>query len=541
MGKPLSAIRTIVRQLLRDEFVSGSDNDFSDDELDIHINQCLDEVSQVAPNIVKEVLTTTANSRELVISDITNLLGIQRLEYPTGQHPRAYRNYKEIDQDTIEIDVDSLPTGGGSGTLTGTVTFSNGSTAITGSGTKFSDELAAGYHIKKSTGTRWYRIYSIESDTALTLAEVSRDDGADSAGATQYCYETVYLFCEKLHTLTEISSTLNADHERALVQGVAAYAALAWVNEIRKRLTGAAGLLDAIHSAIGDMSARITQAINDLTSGRSYIATKQSDAITAIDGVTTIITTALSDLSTGRALIGDKRSDAVTALGNISTRITQAVNDLTTGRAQIDDERNTANTAIDNVSARVTQALTDIGNARNYINKINIGGSPQTDYGNTAARELQTADQYLQQASGYLGLAASSLKYSDYAARDLQVANTYINEANAYLALDRVTDEHSNYAARQLQVAGEKLAQARGYIELSRPATEYSNYAARELSIATAALNMAEGYLREQTGHLNIARAITGYQNWANGQLSLYQQELKKITRPKVSQIYPKD
>ena len=237
--KYLSAVRAEIRQMLRDEF-TGEDYEWKEDELDIHIGHCLREISKVSPYIVREVKTTIANSRELDISSIEDLIRIEKLEYPTGNYPRKYRNLKEIDQDTIEMDTTLIPDAGGSGTLTGTVTFTSGSAAITGSGTAFSTELKVGYHIKKSTGTRWYRIYSITSDTALTLAEASRDTGADTEA--EYCYETVYLYCSKFHSLTESSSTLKISEETLLVDGVCAYAAIAKAREhINKVNVGGAG------------------------------------------------------------------------------------------------------------------------------------------------------------------------------------------------------------------------------------------------------------------------------------------------------------
>ena len=54
-------------------------------------------------------------------------------------------------------------------TLTGTLTFTIASTAITGVGTAFTTELAERNYIRATTSTTWYKIASIESDTALTL------------------------------------------------------------------------------------------------------------------------------------------------------------------------------------------------------------------------------------------------------------------------------------------------------------------------------------------------------------------------------------
>ena len=225
--KDLSAIRTIVRQVLRDEFVE--DKEWEDDELDILIGECVSQISRKKPRMAWEVLTTVANSRVVDISGIEGLLFVEKAEYPTGNYPRDERSITPLDDERVEIDTDLTPKAGGSDTLSGTVTFAKGTAAIIGSGTAFLTELAIGYHIKKSTGTRWYRIYSIESDTALTLAEAvaSGDDGEDLVGDTEYCYETAYLYCAKLHTLSNETSTLTPQLEELLVLGVSGKAAIA--------------------------------------------------------------------------------------------------------------------------------------------------------------------------------------------------------------------------------------------------------------------------------------------------------------------------
>ncbi len=55
--------------------------------------------------------------------------------------------------------------------LSGTVTFTNGSYTLTGSGTAFTTELRQGYYIKLTTDSETYyaQVFSVESDTSLTL------------------------------------------------------------------------------------------------------------------------------------------------------------------------------------------------------------------------------------------------------------------------------------------------------------------------------------------------------------------------------------
>ena len=81
--------------------------------------------------------------------------------------------------------------------LTGTLTFSSGSTAVTGSGTTFTTELSVGDYISKA-GTvgnpgaviGWYEVKTITDNTNLVLrtAASAVDDGAGGAG-TSYVSE----------------------------------------------------------------------------------------------------------------------------------------------------------------------------------------------------------------------------------------------------------------------------------------------------------------------------------------------------------------
>lgn len=192
MAKNLSAVRAIVRQMLRDELKSSEEQDFKDDEIDLHIGEVKAEISERSPYVVKETLTTEDGSRELTISSIEDLLEIEKLEYPTGSDPRDYRNLIEIDASTIEIDTTRTPS-------------------------------------------------------------------AD---------ENVYVYCRKLHQLTESASTLNPQLERLLVDGVVAKVALSWINQVRTQVKEATSRIADVNTAIDTMSARITQAIADLSAGR---------------------------------------------------------------------------------------------------------------------------------------------------------------------------------------------------------------------------------------------------------------------------------
>ena len=126
-----------------------------------------------------------------------------------------------------------------------------------------------------------------------------------------------------------------------------------------------------------------------------------------------------------------------------------------------------------------------------------------------------------------------------YAARDIQAATGYLNQARAYLASDQPAAEYALNAARELQTANTYLNQAKGYLATDQPAVnEYSLYAARELNGAMTYLSQAGGYIRELTARLSSIRSMTAYQNWANQKLMLFKQELRKIAKPRIRRQY---
>lgn len=531
----IDSVSDKVRQILRDEVDVNGVTDFTTDQIKGAIYEALVDISVASPLVKNVPILTNAGTKVIDVSEISDLISVEHVEYPVGE--RNYHDVINIGENIYELVYDSLfEKTGTSGTLTGTMDFTAGSTAVVGTGTAFKTELAVGDFIKPEKASNWYKVLRITDDENLNLELPVKFYDSEDGVTVLYRKDVALVCCNTVHRLTIDSSSLNPQEENVLVLGAVRKLLLRWINEARTRLSAASAKLTELNTAVNNMTARIDKAITDLTSGRTFIESKYTEATTAIDAVTSVINTALSDLTSGRALIGDKRTEAITALDKIATELDKSVSDLTTGRAQIDDERASAVSAIDEVNGQITQAITDIQSARTYINKINIGGSPQIDLNNTAGRELQAANNYLQEASAYLSLATTSGRYGDYAAREVQTARGYIDEARAYMSLDQVTDEHSNYAARQLQVANGYLSQARVYLDMSKPASEYGLYAARELTTATAYLNQAGGYASEINANINISRMITGLQSMIDRWSNEYNFALRGIFKRRVNQ-----
>jgi hypothetical protein len=104
----LAELRARVRRDLRDE--DSGDYRWSDDELDRHIDHAVREFSQAVPREAAAELATTADSREVDISSLDDLVMIESVEYPLEQAPRCYRRFEVWGGTLVLLDGD-LPDG----------------------------------------------------------------------------------------------------------------------------------------------------------------------------------------------------------------------------------------------------------------------------------------------------------------------------------------------------------------------------------------------------------------------------------------------
>ena len=497
MARTLDEVLLVERGLLDDATTGGTlGTEFTDAELELITQQIVEEVSQKSPNIVREVLLTFEDSRELDISGI-DMIGILYAEYPTGNTPRDRRNVIPIDNDTVEIDTTLAPENAASGTLTGTVTFIAGSTTVTGSGTLFTTELATGYHIRKSTGSHFYRIASITNATTLVLAEVCRgeDGGADAASVTVYYDEEVaYLFCKKNHKLAD-GGTLTGTVTFATGSTAVSGAGTAFDTEVEvggriktsdgtnvyrvASITNSTALVLASTCKAADNGADTLD--STIYYDRDDNTTLDSDEENAVilGSVALAAQTFVNNIRTNIKEATTLLLSVDTVIVDMADRLSKAISHLTTGKGKIEDERATANTAIDGVTAGINRALDDLQLGETFINKVNYGGNPESHYSNYASRELQTATELLQQAGSYMALHSTSGRYSEYAGR--------------------------------------------------------------EISLANGLLNQASGVLRQVSSRLGLAGAANSYQSFANAKFAMYRKALLRIEKIEPWRDYPKD
>ena len=87
----LNTMRTIVRRDLKDE--DSGNYRWSDDELDRHIAHAVKEFSEAAPLPAKATLPTTAGSRVIDISSLTDRVMVEAVEYPIDKFPPYYQRF----------------------------------------------------------------------------------------------------------------------------------------------------------------------------------------------------------------------------------------------------------------------------------------------------------------------------------------------------------------------------------------------------------------------------------------------------------------
>ncbi len=103
----LPTMRTKVRRDLKDEDSAR----WSDDELDRHIQHGVLDIAQAVPLEAKDesLVIPTPASREISLSSITGLIYVEAVEYPTGEYPKRYREFR-VWGNTLELLIDETPT-----------------------------------------------------------------------------------------------------------------------------------------------------------------------------------------------------------------------------------------------------------------------------------------------------------------------------------------------------------------------------------------------------------------------------------------------
>ena len=232
MSKTLSAIRHTVRQILKDEFVSGTDYDFKPDELDIHIGEVRVEISQRRPYEVKETLYISNKSGEATATTASHLIDTVNAQFVAGDVGKTV--YNSTDKTTAKVTAYTSATD---------ITLDTDIMASGESYTIYHYQGTSARDLNKSSITDLIEIKKAEYPTRqdpqkftnfrvfgdiVTLDDITPTDG-----------DEVFLYCKKVHTLTDSSSTLDQPLEKVLVEGTVAKAAQSWLNRMRDQIVAA--------------------------------------------------------------------------------------------------------------------------------------------------------------------------------------------------------------------------------------------------------------------------------------------------------------
>jgi hypothetical protein len=90
----------LVRKDLHDE--ESGNYQWSDAELTRHISRAVKELSESLPLPARATLPTTADSREIDISSLSDRIMVEAVEYPTGATPPSYQRFS-IWGDTLTL------------------------------------------------------------------------------------------------------------------------------------------------------------------------------------------------------------------------------------------------------------------------------------------------------------------------------------------------------------------------------------------------------------------------------------------------------
>ena len=105
----LTEIRARVRTDLHDEDAAGFR--WASAELDRHIFHALREMSLALPVEDKATLSATTGSRDIDLSSLTGLVLVDSVEYPAGQSPPAFTEFR-VWGDTLTLLVERVPAQG---------------------------------------------------------------------------------------------------------------------------------------------------------------------------------------------------------------------------------------------------------------------------------------------------------------------------------------------------------------------------------------------------------------------------------------------
>jgi len=230
MAKNLSTIRGAVRQFLKDEFVPDTTHDFAKDEIDLHISEVLAEISQRRPYEVRETLTISNKSGVATATTADHLIDTDNAHFVAADVGKTV--YNSIDKTTAKVIAYNSES---DLTLDTDIMASGESYCLYCYGGTSGRDL----DISSVTGLIGDKVEKAEYPTRqwprdMKDVEVFGDLVTLKLDSEPTDGDEVFLYCHKVHTLTESASTLSPGLEKVLVDGAIALTARSWLNKMRK-------------------------------------------------------------------------------------------------------------------------------------------------------------------------------------------------------------------------------------------------------------------------------------------------------------------
>jgi len=415
----------------------NSNTIFSAATLSSLLDNALVEASIYAPQVVNHWVTARNKSKTVDTESLSDILKVNYAVYPVDilgsdgddvdDSPIDTNRRNVISEfNSIRLNLAEAPYAKKSATLTGTVTSTEDSVSVSGSGSLFTTELRAGYYLK--VGAEWIRISSITSDTALILSRLA----PSTSTITDYWRSDVILNCSKRHyatTQTDLAGAINAGVASGYANGV-------WTINVDGLGTG---------QIDGGTVFKI-----DGTNG-FYRVTK--DATITIGAATLYIEPCLYSRATENAVVTFYPTSLNPALELQIINLVAghaALNWIGEGRTMIlasIADIDASDTPIGAVASRLAQSTSDLTSGRGYVNSVPVYSDPASLYQGFSAREASAAIGYLNQAQGYranasheLSIANALLRYEQWGREKISYALNNIKRMAEYRTFHTYSD-----------------------------------------------------------------------------------------------------
>ena len=350
--------------------------------------------------------------------------------------------------------------------------------------------------------------------------------------------DKVYLFCEEVHTLTSGASTLTPELEPIVVNLAAGNAALDNIGDGRTQIKAAVDAAALINTAVDSMTARLAQAVTDITAARNAIATDLSAAGTAITNAGNTITTAMATLASGKSTAANITADVTTA----GVQVGLAITDVAAARAKLATAIAGFSSQLTDISTQISDSEDDLVAARALNDTIPTWATAETGLHSSASGGFGAASSRISEIKAILNDSTGISQESTLASSQLNIVSGLLDEIKTTLsANENKAGQYRTLGAAELAAANAYIGQARTLLlKISETVKIYIGTAAHELKTANGYFSEASGYMREASSRLSVANTQMQFTNWGRNKIQKAEADLRLLVKPHVFHTYPR-